>query len=117
MDHELRTLRRELGRSERGRGIWYPDPLRERIAAWARARRADGATLREIASEVGVCAASLRRWTLATTSAPALLPIEVVKDPDPIDHPSEHLRITTAAGHKIEGLTIADTIELARVLG
>jgi len=114
MDQELRGLRRELDRIECGQGISYPDPLRERITAWADRRRADGATLREIARAVGVSAESLRRWMLGRTTT-ALIPVEVVADP--IDERSDSVRIMTAAGHRIEGLTIADTIAIARVLG
>ncbi len=120
MERELQDLRRELSRIERGRGVWYPDPLRLRIAAWARRRRADGATLRELSTETGVCAESLRRWTAARASASAsatqaLLPIEIVDER--IDEQPGGLRVITAAGHTIEGLTIADTIALVRVLG
>ena len=115
MDRELQNLRRELGRIERGRGVWYPDPLRVRIAAWARRRRADGATLRELSGETGVCAESLRRWTTVTTAAPTLVPIEVVADRT--DEQPLGIRMITVAGHRIEGLTIADTITLVRVLG
>ena len=115
MDRELQDLRRELGRIERGRGVWYPDPLRVRIATWARRRRAEGATLRELSGETGVCAESLRRWMAVKTAAPMLVPIEIVTDPT--DEQPLVLRITTAAGHRIEGLTIAATIAIARVLG
>jgi hypothetical protein len=115
MDRELQDLRRELGRIERGRGVWYPDPLRVRIAAWARRRRADGATLRELSRETGVCAESLRRWTAGANVVPAMVPIEVVTDQ--IDEQPRGLRMITASGHRIEGLTIADTITLVRVLG
>lgn len=60
-------------------------------------------------------AESLRRWTAAKTVAPALIPIEVVTEPT--DERSDGLRIITAAGHRIEGLTIADAIAVVRVLG
>ena len=86
-----------------------------RIAAWARHRRGAGASLRELSAETGVCAESLRRWMAAKDAAPSLVPIEVVADRT--DQPSSGLRVITAAGHKIEGLTIADTIALVRVLG
>ncbi len=88
-----------------------------RIAAWAQRRRADGATLRELATETGVCAESLRRWTAANraSATQALVPIEIVDDR--IDEQPGGLRVITAAGHTIEGLTIADTIALVRVLG
>lgn len=118
MERELQDLRRELSRIERGQGVWYPDPLRVRIAAWARRRRADGATLRELAAETGVCAESLRRWTAAkrASATQALVPIEIVDDRIGDERRGE-LRVITAAGHTIEGLTIADTIALVRVLG
>lgn len=115
MDRELQNLRRELGRIERGRGVWYPDLLRVRIAAWARRRRSDGATLREVSAEIGVSAESLRRWTAEMTATPTLVPIEVVDDRTV--EQLNGLRVITVAGHKIEGLTIADTIALVRVLG
>jgi hypothetical protein len=86
-----------------------------RIAAWARRRRSDGATLRELSRETGVCAESLRRWMAATNVAPTMVPIEVVTDR--ADARAGGLRLTTVAGHKIEGLTIADTIAIVRVLG
>jgi hypothetical protein len=115
MDRELRDLRRELGRIQRGRGVWYPDPLRERIAGWARRRRADGATLREISGETGISAESLRRWSTAKTAAPTLVPIEIVTNRT--EEQPRGLRMVTVVGHRIEGLTIADAIELVRVLG
>jgi hypothetical protein len=86
-----------------------------RITSWARRRRADGATLRELASDTGICAESLRRWTTAQTTAPKLVPIEVVADWT--DEQPRGLLLITAAGHRIEGLTIADTIVLVRGLG
>jgi len=82
---------------------------------WARRRRADGATLRELANETGVCAESLRRWIEAKTAAPTLVPIEVVADRT--DEQPRGLRMITVTGHRIEGLTIADTLVLVRGLG
>jgi hypothetical protein len=121
IDDELRDFRRELARVERGQ--WYPEALRERVAAWAGGRRAGGATWREIAATIGVPAETLRRWTSTTarTAGPALVPIEVVSEPE-AEH--EHqgaddrgVRIITPGGHRIEGLTTADAIAIVRVLG
>jgi hypothetical protein len=121
IDDELRDLRRELARVERGRGHWYPDALRERAAAWARARREVGATWREISAAVGLPAETLRRWTSTTArdASPVLVPIEIVGEREGEDHAAEQrdVRIITPGGLRIEGLTIADAIAIVRVLG
>jgi hypothetical protein len=46
--------------------------------------------------------------------APALVPIEVVADTSEYER---GVRLITAAGHRIEGLTISDVIAVVRVLG
>ena len=121
VDDELRDFRRELARVERGQ--WYPDALRARAAAWARAQRDVGATWREISAAIGVPAETLRRWTSTTardaSHAHALVPIEIVRDPEAENHRAgaRGVRIITAGGHRIEGLTTADAIAIVRVLG
>ena len=121
IDDELRDFRRELARVERGRGHWYPDALRERAAAWARGRRDVGATWREISAAVGLPAETLRRWTSTTArdASPALVPIEIVSEPEAENRGTEDrgVRIITPSGHRIEGLTTADAIAIVRVLG
>jgi hypothetical protein len=115
MDHELRSLRRGVARIDRkrGRGRWYPTALRRRIAALTRRRREDGESWREISDDVGVSTESLRRWA-STEIIVAPIPIEVVAD---TSERADDVRIVTAAGHRIEGLTIADVIAVVRVLG
>lgn len=119
MDHELRSLHREIARIDRkrGRGRWYSTALRRRIAALTRRRRAGGASWRKISDDVGISVESLRRWAsteISVAPAPALVPIEVVAD---TSERADGVRIVTAAGHRIEGLTIADVIAVVRVLG
>jgi hypothetical protein len=49
---------------------------------------------------------------------PGLVPIEVVADPaDPVACADRQLRLVTRAGHRIEGLSLADVVELVRMLG
>ncbi|MBN1917457.1 MAG: hypothetical protein JW889_06070 [Verrucomicrobia bacterium] len=118
MDRELENLRRAVSRVERGRGRRYPTPLRERVIRWAGARREHGARWHQLSSELGISAESLRRWVLLEApAAPALVPVEVVgqdREGSAADRP---LRLVTRAGHRIEGLSLADAIELVRVLG
>jgi hypothetical protein len=119
IDDELRDLRRELARVERGQ--WYPDALRERAAAWARAQRDVGGTWREISTAVGLSAETLRRWVATTMrdASLALVPIEIVGEPEGQNQRFEGrgVRIITPSGHRIEGLSIADAIAIVRVLG
>ena len=117
MDRELENLRRELSRIDRGRGRRYAAPLRERVARWAGSRRQRGARWHQLSAELGISAESLRRWvSLAAPHAPALVPVEVVDagDGPTADRP---LRLITRAGHRLEGLSIADAIEIVRGLG
>jgi hypothetical protein len=49
---------------------------------------------------------------------PALVPVEVVADADDeAAGPGQQLRVVTRGGHRIEGLSLADVVELVRVLG
>jgi hypothetical protein len=61
MDREAYNLRRELAGIERGR--WYPLRLRERITKWTRRRRAEGASLREMAAEIAMPWQTVLRWS------------------------------------------------------
>ena len=116
MDRELRDLRRELAGLVRGAGHWYPPALRERITAWTRRRRADGASLREISGEIGMSWETLRRWSTPIASREtALVPVEVVDD-ERTDH-NRSFVIVTPRGLRIEGITLADAIAIARELG
>lgn len=117
-DREFEQLHRELSRIERGRGRRYPEALRDRVARWAGARRQHGVQWRQLSSELGICAESLRRWvSLEAPRAPALVPVEVVADDGNGAAADRPLRLVTRAGHRFEGLSIADVIELVRVLG
>jgi hypothetical protein len=119
MNRELIELRRELARVERGRGRRYPEQLRVRVTQWTRVQRQRGASWKAIGRELKIAPESLRRWTLAALQRePELVPVEVVADAD--DEAAGHgqrLRVVTRVGHRIEGLSLADVVELVRVLG
>jgi len=121
MDREFEQLRRALSRIERGRGRRYPELLRERVTRWASARRQRGARWPELARQLGISAESLRRWVgLELPGAPAVVPVEIVAA-EAVDGAGagagRPLRLLTRAGHRIEGLSIADALEIVRVLG
>jgi len=80
-DQEARRLRREFAARERGRGKPYPAALRERATRWARRQAVGGASIREIATTLGVHGESVRRWLQSRTAPAALVPVEVVAGP------------------------------------
>lgn len=61
---------------------------------------------------------TLRRWASSELGhAHALVPVEVVADATDHVIDGRGVRIVTRSGHRIEGLTVADAIAIARVLG
>jgi hypothetical protein len=119
MNRELTDLRRELARVERGRGRRYPEQLRARVTQWTRVRRQHGASWQVIGRELKIAPESLRRWTMPDPQRqPSLVPVEVVADAgDDAAGEGRQRRLITRGGHRIEGLSLADVVELIRVLG
>lgn len=113
-DRELTSLRAELTRIERrGRGRAYPTALRNRVATYMEARRAEGASVPIIGAELGMCVSTLLRWTKARPSTAAFERVLVVADRAP---PSA-LVVHGPCGLRIEGLDLAAVAELVRRLG
>jgi hypothetical protein len=118
MDRELANLRRELTHIERGRGRRYPATLRDRVARWTRARRGGGASWHDIAAELEIAIETLKRWTaIGDAAETALIPVEVVTEVPRAGDGDRAFRLVTCAGHRIEGLHLADVIEIVRVVG
>jgi hypothetical protein len=118
MDRELTNLRRELTHIERGRGRRYPATLRDRVVRWARTRRGGGASWQEIAAELEIAVETLKRWTaIGDATATALVPVEVITEVPRLGDGDREFRLVTRTGHRIEGLRLAEVIEIVRVLG
>jgi len=118
VDRAFEKLRRAVARIERGRGRRYPKALRERVTRWACVRRQQGARWHQLSREIGISAESLRRWVvLEAPGAPALVPVEVVAQAGERFAADRPLCLVMRVGHRIEGLSLADAIELVRVLG
>lgn len=113
---ELLALRRDLARHERGRGRRYHPELRERVAAWARPRVADGASWHELARQLGLRVETLQSWCPQPMVAPAiptrLLPVRVVPEPT---SPSA-LRVVSPSGFRVEGLSLTQAVAVLRML-
>lgn len=110
---ELERLKREIGRLERGRGRRYPTELRERIGAYAISRRAEGATWATISDELEVPWETLRRWSVGTRSAAAMVPVEVVSSSvvaEPV------VAVVSPTGWRLEGLDVREAVAVLRAL-
>jgi hypothetical protein len=112
----LRNAVRALGRKRRNDPV--PRALRARLASYAQARRRAGAGGGRIGRELGVSGSTLQRWC-AMPPQPALRPVRVagVVARKPARECSERgLVVVTAAGHRVEGLALADAALLLRAL-
>lgn len=115
---EAERLRRELRRHDGGRGKRFAPELRERLVAFAEARRAEGASWKAIATELGACVETLRRWcTPEAGVAPRLRPVQIVAAPV-FEAPSHSVKtVVTPNGLRIEGLGLDEVVALVRALG
>lgn len=116
-DHEAIVLRREFAARERGRGKQYPAWLRERATRWIRAQVVAGASLRAIASVLGIHAESARRWSQTGGAEPAstaLVPVEVIGDEV---LPTRTVAVISPAGFRVDGLSLAEAAALMREIG
>src|SRR6188474_185282 len=113
MERELTNLRRELTHIERGRGRRYPAALRDRIARWTRRRRGGGASWQDVAAELKIAVETIKRWTtIGNAAEAALVPVEVITEMPRLGDDDREFRVVTRAGHLIEGLRLADVIEI-----
>jgi hypothetical protein len=112
---EAEKLRRELDSVEGRQGRCFSKDLKERAAKWITARRAGGATVAELAVELGLAEGTVLRWS--ARSAPpqprALVPVTVVPD----SAIERRLSIVSPSGFRVEELTFAEAAALLRVLG
>ena len=116
-DHDATQLKQEIEALSRRRGQKYPPALETRIIAYARSRRAQGATWDVISAEIDVPFETLRRWSLreserSGSSAPELVPVRVV--PEPL--PERVVSLVSPAGFRIEGLALSEAVAVLRAL-
>lgn len=117
MGSELRRAREavaSLGR--RGRTTRIPDEVRRPVLAYVRLARRRGTSWRQIGEEVGVSGTAMSRWSAAELprKKTRLRPVKVVPRQTP---PGFTVSVVTSTGLRIEGLRVADAIDVARALG
>ena len=107
-------LRRELDGVKGRRGPCFPRDLKERAGAWLAERRAAGATVAELAAELGLASGTVLRWSATKLqSTRALVPVEIVAEPMAVSSMS----IVSPAGFRVEGLSFTDVVALLKALG
>ena len=119
---QAEAIRAELARlGRRGRGIAYPEGLRERAVSYYCARRAPGAAQRDIGLELGLPWQTLHKWAsdacdadLVTASTPGFERVEIIEALEPARRSSFVVR--GPAGLCIEGLDLDALVELVRRL-
>lgn len=117
--HEAEGLRRELRRRDGGRGKRFDAELRRRMVVFAEQRRREGASWKAIATELGACVETVRRWcgVGAPITGRALRRVEVVADAVHDVRAPAALAVVTPGGLRIEGIAIDQVIALVRALG
>jgi hypothetical protein len=111
MDARVRRVREESERRQRGR--WLSATARAQAVGYAREALGGGRLLADIAHELSVAPSSLRRW-LARGQAFRPVTIQTPDSPGRDDRGGFVLR--TAAGHRLDGLTLSEAIAVLRAL-
>lgn len=106
---------------DRGKNGWrYPEPLRVLAVEHCRERRRAQLSFSRIAAELGVSTVTLGRWIERAETLPAPeeeRPVfrQVVVEPEQLAA-TTGLALVLPSGLRIEGLGVADTLELVRGL-
>lgn len=116
MDDRARRFRRAVERRN-GPGTVrrrFDPEQREEAVAYCRDRRSDGASWAAVSEELEVSASLLQKWCSAAGRGFAR--VEVVEEAR-CESPSEQpIRLITAQGHEVSGLSVEQTAELLRLL-
>lgn len=118
MDNELIRFRRAAERENRGRRAIrrrYSRTLQQHAVDYCHARRQRGDGVRAIAAALGIAPWSLHRWTRRLKPRPPFRPIEL-RDGDASAQPPPMVITMTAAGPRVEGLTVDTAARLLMLL-
>jgi transposase-like protein len=116
---ESKKLRTEVGVLRRDRRRRYPPDLRRRILEWVERHVQDGGTETECAVTLGMKVHRFHQWRdqvrERATAAPTaeLVPVEIV---GPRSNQHGHLVLVAPSGCRVEGLTVAEALELLEAL-
>lgn len=105
-----RAAVRSLGR--RGVRQRIPDAVRREVLRYVAEARAERRPWTEITTTLGLSKSALTRWRRRHAAVPALRRVRVVAPP----RPSHELAVITRAGHRVEGLSLVEVLEVVRAL-
>lgn len=114
MDEELSRFRAAAARENRGRRAIrrrYSPALQHQAVAYGVRRRHEGAGVRAIAAALGVAPWSLHRWMRQRQGPRPFRPIEL-RETAPVSTPATVVITFTAAGPRVEGLTVDTAAQL-----
>lgn len=139
LSERLRQLRRQHEASAPQRRFRVPQQLRPQLLAAVQARRQRGCTLRPLALRLGIPLTTLAGWlqSEAPRSVPAGSLVSLDSDPppaaalrpvlllspgdapdgSPASAPAPSLCLRSPAGYVLQGLSLAQAVELLRSLG
>jgi hypothetical protein len=107
------SLRRALSGHRPARGKLYAPKVQAGVVVFARGRRTEGASWKQIAGELGMRFETVRRWCAREVSRSGLRPVVLVD----AAAPGRAVTVVSSSGHRIEGLSLEDAIAVVRALG
>jgi transposase len=114
MESVREELKQELSKlGPRGRGRAYPRGLLEKLLSYTVARRRQGATILEVASELGMSFRTLGRWLGERKATAGFERVRVVAAP----RAAAVIVVHGPRGLRVEGLDLAAVAELVRRVG
>jgi transposase len=119
MEQKARQFREEAARHNRGRkGVRrrYPEDLRDLAVSYCSTRQQGGASLNQIARELGINGWSLNRWVRETKKRAGFVKVEVQPATESMQRVAECCVLLTPEGYRVEGLTAEGVGRLLRVL-
>lgn len=105
-----RAAVRSLGR--RGVRQRIPDAVRREVLRYVAEARGVGRPWAEITATLGLSKSALTRWRRRDAQVSTLRRVRVVAPPQP----SHELSVVTRAGHRVEGLSLGEALEVVRAL-
>ena len=110
MDDRALALREAIDRARQKGPRWRcPGQVRAEAVAYALEQRSAGETLAEVSRRLGIAESTMTRWQRQETDpeGPAFRKVSVSRR-----RPGASLVVVTPRGYRVEGLSVAATVEL-----
>lgn len=111
----FKALVRQLMGGRRGRGVRYPQAVRQEAVAFAQEALASGASLPGIAATLGIGEMTLSRWL--EPARVGLREVEILGAESSARPSAGSVVLVSPSGFRVEGLELPQVAELLRALG